>query len=149
LLSGGIQAWGNHGYPLAVGYRQETASPVNYKIHLRPEVYITTQEVEEQKSDLVLVDTRSTFEWLKGHLPEAVHINWKDLYSGDVRRPIAPDQMRKLLSRHTIGNKKAVVYYCTGGIRSGYAWLVHTLSGLPTARNYEGGTEAWKRRSRQ
>ncbi len=149
LLSGGIQAWSNHGYPLATGDRQETASPVNYKIHLRPEVYITTQEVEGQKSDLVLIDTRSTFEWLKGHLPEAVHINWKDLYTDDVRRPIAPDQMRKLLSRHKIGNKKTVVYYCTGGIRSGYAWLVHALSGLPTARNYEGGMEAWKHRSGQ
>ncbi len=39
-----------------------------------------------------------------------------------------------------------VVYYCHGGIRSGYVWLVHQLAGLPTARNYSGGMAAWQKR---
>lgn len=90
LLSGGIQAWGDHSYPLAVGSGQEKASPVNYKIQLRPEVHITTEEIEEHKSGLVLVDTRLTLEWLRGHLPEAIHIKWQDFYTGKNRRSIAP-----------------------------------------------------------
>jgi thiosulfate/3-mercaptopyruvate sulfurtransferase len=36
-----------------------------------------------------------------------------------------------------------VVYYCAGGIRSGYAWLIHHLAGLPEAVNFEGGMEEW------
>jgi thiosulfate/3-mercaptopyruvate sulfurtransferase len=51
----------------------------------------------------------------------------------------------KLLAKHGVDLRKPVVYYCTGGIRSGYAWMVHTLAGLPNGRNYEGGMEEWKR----
>jgi thiosulfate/3-mercaptopyruvate sulfurtransferase len=39
---------------------------------------------------------------------------------------------------------RPVVYYCKGGIRSAYAWMVHVLAGFPGACNFEGGMEEWK-----
>jgi thiosulfate/3-mercaptopyruvate sulfurtransferase len=45
-----------------------------------------------------------------------------------------------------VNTAKPVVYYCAGGIRSAYTWLVHELAGLPDARNYEGGMAAWQKR---
>jgi thiosulfate/3-mercaptopyruvate sulfurtransferase len=143
LLAGGVQAWENHGFPVGAPVRQRAAVPVEYRFKVRPEVNITTNEIEQEKSNIVLVDTRSTLEWIKGHLPGAVHLKWNLFYSGKDRRPISSNEMRDLLHRHEIAEQKPVVYYCTGGIRSAYVWLVHTLSGLPSARNYEGGMEAW------
>jgi thiosulfate/3-mercaptopyruvate sulfurtransferase len=51
-----------------------------------------------------------------------------------------------MLEKEGVDLRKPVVYYCTGGIRSGYAWLVHQLGNLPPAVNYEGGTEEWARK---
>ncbi|MBT4365191.1 MAG: sulfurtransferase, partial [Desulfobacteraceae bacterium] len=36
---------------------------------------------------------------------------------------------------------------CTGGIRSSYSWLIHSIAGLPPAKNYEGGMAAWEKLS--
>jgi thiosulfate/3-mercaptopyruvate sulfurtransferase len=47
---------------------------------------------------------------------------------------------------HGVDAEKPLVYYCTGGVRSAYAWMVHQLCGLPPARNYGGGMEDWTRR---
>lgn len=41
---------------------------------------------------------------------------------------------------------RELVFYCTGGVRSAYAWLIHQLCGSLPASNFEGGTEAWKQR---
>ncbi|MDY6853287.1 MAG: rhodanese-like domain-containing protein [Thermodesulfobacteriota bacterium] len=146
LLNGGIQAWKSNDFPLVAEASNRKSTPVGYKVKLRTEVSITTEELQQQGSNLLLVDTRSTLEWLKGHLPDAVHIHWTKFFSGKERRPISHNEMRRLMKHHGITNGKPVVYYCTGGIRSAYAWLIHELSGLGPARNYEGGTEAWKRR---
>ncbi len=147
LLAGGIQAWRNNNFSSRDGIEQKTLRPVHYDFQLNPGIDISPAELQHQKSSLVLIDTRSTLEWFRGRIPGAVHIPWDDFFSGKERRPLSPDALRKLLGKHGVNTKKPIVYYCTGGIRSGYAWLVHQLSGLPAARNYEGGFEAWKKLS--
>jgi thiosulfate/3-mercaptopyruvate sulfurtransferase len=147
LLAGGVQAWRNNKLPFSQDMEQRKIYPRQYKNKPEPTLDITTSDLERQKSDLILIDTRSTLEWLKGRIPGAVHIPWDDFFSGKERRPISPDALKKLLRTHGVDFSKPIVYYCTGGIRSAYAWLVHQLSDLPTARNYEGGFEEWKRLS--
>jgi thiosulfate/3-mercaptopyruvate sulfurtransferase len=147
LLQGGIQAWKSRGLDIAYGVEDNKTPPAVYHARARPEVDITTREIQEHGADMVLVDVRSSLEWFSGHIPQAVHITWTDFYSGRERTPISSDEMKKLLARHEIAPEKPVVYYCTGGVRSAYAWLVHQLSGFSLARNYEGGMEAWKRQS--
>lgn len=146
LLAGGIQSWRDNNFPMKEGMEKVNVHPVQYKLKLEPYLDISTEEIERQKSNLVLVDTRSTLEWLKGKIPGAIHINWEDFYTGKDRHPLEPDALKKLLQKHGISLSKPVVYYCSGGIRSAYAWLVHHLAGLPAARNYEGGFEAWRKR---
>jgi thiosulfate/3-mercaptopyruvate sulfurtransferase len=94
-----------------------------------------------------LIDVRSTFEWIKGRIPGAVHIPWDEFYTGKDRQPLPPADLKKLLARHGVDTTRPVVYYCLGGVRSAYAWMTHQLSGLPGARNYKGGMEAWQKRS--
>jgi len=146
LLSGGIQAWQHAGFPLASGPESATRPPATYEPHLRAEVDEAGEELARRLSDLCVIDTRSTLERLTGRIPGSIHIPWEEFYEGDERRPLPPKALRRLLAEHGVREDRPVVYYCAGGVRSAYAWLVHALSGLPPSRNYEGGMEDWKRR---
>src|SRR3989338_4307209 len=140
ILNGGIQAWRNGGLtvtPDAPKHREKAA----YNFKLAPRWDISTAEIEQRKSPMVLIDTRSTMEWLLGKIPGAIHIEWTKFYTGADRRPLDAAAFRQLLKDHDVDTGKPIVYYCRGGVRSGYAWMVHQLAGLPDARNYEGGME--------
>jgi thiosulfate/3-mercaptopyruvate sulfurtransferase len=145
LLNGGIQSWRDRKLPLVRGSEQPVVSRVRYQVSLNPGIDITTEELARRTGTPAIVDVRSTLEWLKGRIPGAVHIPWDDFHTGKERRPLPPSEVKKLLAQHGIAPTRPVVYYCAGGIRSAYAWLVHELSGLPHARNYEGGMAAWKK----
>jgi thiosulfate/3-mercaptopyruvate sulfurtransferase len=149
LLSGGIQAWRTNAFPVLAGAEKKNIKNVRYNVHLDPALDITTAEIEKNRSGLVMVDTRSTLEWFRGKIPGAIHIPWDDFYSGTDRRPLSPPALKKLLQKNGVDTRKPIVYYCTGGIRSGYAWMVHQLAGLPIAKNYEGGYEAWQKQHSQ
>jgi len=149
LLNGGIQAWRARNLPLAKGAEKPVAQKTRYQVSLNPRIDISTEELDRLKGSLAVVDVRSTLEWLKGRIPGAVRIPWDDFHTGKDRRPLPPAQLKKLLEKHGVQTTKPVVYYCTGGIRSGYAWLVHELAGLPGARNYEGGMAAWQKREKK
>jgi thiosulfate/3-mercaptopyruvate sulfurtransferase len=146
LLEGGIQAWEKKGYLITKGRDLNTMTATVYTTNPRPEVLINTKTILEHPSDVYLIDTRSIFEWVRGHLPGAVHIEWKKFYNKKEKGPINPVAFNNLLKKHNIGTDKPIIYYCTGGVRSGYAWMVHQLSGKSLAKNYEGGTAAWDRR---
>lgn len=145
LLDGGIRAWRAAGLPLKTGDEKYTGKPAGYRLTLRQRADISTTELRTLMGSVAIVDTRSNWEWFRRSIPTAVHIPWDKFHTGRENRPIAQAELKKLLSRHGIDPMKPVVYYCSGGIRSAYAWMVHELSGLPPARNYEGGMEEWKR----
>ncbi len=146
LLAGGIQAWRDGGLPLAQS--DAPFAPVaRYQVNLRPDLGVTTEAIADRGAEWTLIDVRSTWEWIKGRIPGATHIPWEAFYQGNQRAALAPTALRGLLDEHGVDTRKPVVFYCTGGIRSAYAWLVYQLSGLPSAHNYEGGMEAWSRRS--
>jgi len=142
VLEGGISAWKQAGFPL-VKEQPKEAQKAPYVVNLQPGTDVTVKQLVEHGEQYTLVDVRSTLEWIKGHLPGAVHISWEKFYQGPNRSPLPKAQLQKLFSDHGVNPDKPVVYYCTGGIRSGYTWMVQELSGLGTAINFEGGTEAW------
>ena len=146
LLNGGIQAWRSQNLPLVKGEEKPIAPKTEYRIELKPRYTISTEEIQQQKSSFTLVDVRSTFEWIRGKIPGAVHIPWNNFHTGKENRPLTSNELQTLFSKHGVDISRPVVYYCTGGIRSAYAWLTHQLSGLPEARNYKGGWAAWEKR---
>jgi thiosulfate/3-mercaptopyruvate sulfurtransferase len=149
LLNGGTHAWRSRDLPLTKGVEKPAIKKSRYQVNLKQQLDISTEELERQKGSLVLIDVRSTLEWLRGRIPGAIHIPWDDFYSGKERRPLTSGELKKLLAGHGVDTTKPIVYYCLGGIRSSYAWLTHELAGLPAARNYEGGMAAWQRRAVQ
>lgn len=146
LLAGGIQAWRGQNLPLVKGAERPLAPKTHYKTDLKPQLIVSTEEVARLNGTATVVDVRSTFEWLKGRIPGAVHISWDDFFTGKDRRPLPAAELKQLLAKHGVDPGKPVVYYCLGGVRSGYAWLTHQLAGLPAARNYKGGMAAWQKR---
>ncbi len=147
ILNGGVQAWQARNLPLSRSAERPAVKKRPYQARLNAQLDIATEELERRKGGYAVVDVRSTLEWFQGKIPGAVHIPWDEFYTGKERRPISAQQLKTLLAKHGVDAGKPVVYYCLGGIRSGYAWLVHELSGLPEARNYEGGMAAWQKRA--
>ncbi len=142
LLDGGIQGWQSQGF--ALSKQEKKRKPSVYTARVNKTIMISTSQLKSSLKTLQIVDTRSTLEWFRGSIPGAVHINWKKLYSGKNKTIISPESFRKLLAGKNIDPDKPVVYYCTGGVRSAYAWTAHTLAGFSTPVNYEGGMVAWK-----
>lgn len=149
LLNGGVQTWRAAKLPLVKGGERPAPGKARYQVNLKPQTVVSTEELQNAKGAYTLVDVRSTFEWFRGKIPGAVHIPWDDFYAGKERRPLSAPELKKLLARHGVDTSKPVVYYCLGGVRSGYAWTAHQLAGLPAAKNYKGGWEAWSKRGRQ
>jgi len=147
LLDGGVQGWKAAGLSLEEGSGGDARPAATYRVTLREDLNISTADLEKGLDGVTLIDTRSYWEWFKGHLPGAVHIPWTDLFTGKENRPLSPRAYRALLAEKGVPTGRPAVFYCTGGIRSGYGWTVHRLSGLEGGRNYEGSTEAWERLS--
>jgi thiosulfate/3-mercaptopyruvate sulfurtransferase len=145
LLDGGIQMWMASDFPLKTGEESIIQEPLVYVYHVREDINITAADIQNNQSVFQLVDTRSLIEWITGRIPGAVHISWKKFYKNKNRQPIGSSEVSALLLDHGINPERPIVYYCTGGIRSGYAWLVHSLSGLPVAINFEGGMAEWEK----
>jgi thiosulfate/3-mercaptopyruvate sulfurtransferase len=145
LVDGGIQAWTENGFSVKIGDEPYTHEPLVYRHNLRSSINITAEKIRNLPSGFQLVDTRSTLEWIKGRIPGAVHISWEKFYTGKTRCPITPTATRALLMQNNVNPDRPVVYYCAGGIRSGYAWMVHHLAGLPEAVNFEGGMAEWEK----
>jgi thiosulfate/3-mercaptopyruvate sulfurtransferase len=143
LLNGGIQSWQKKGYPVQSMPATEPLQPQHYSVTLRTDLNIQAAQLDEKGGSWTVIDTRSSFEWLTGHLPNAVHIPWTEFYTGRERRPLSREALMQLLAEHGVDPGKPVVFYCTAGVRSSYAWTVYTLSGLP-ARNYSRGISDWK-----
>jgi thiosulfate/3-mercaptopyruvate sulfurtransferase len=146
FLNGGIQSWRSQGLPQTKGAERPAAKKARYLVDLRPQYIVSTEDVQKGKGAYALVDVRSTFEWIKGRIPGAVHIPWDDFYSGKDRRPLSAPELKRLLAKNGVDITKPVVFYCLGGVRSAYAWTVSRLAGLPDARNYKGSWAAWVKR---
>jgi len=146
VVDGGINAWEEQKFPLSKDQAKQP-TPRIYHASLNHGLDIHSNDLAEHLSDFQIIDTRSTLEWLRGSIPGSVHIAWSRFYTGENRTPLSPEKTIRLLKENSVECDKPLVYFCTGGIRSGYAWMVHRLAGLPPARNYEGGMEAWKKNS--
>lgn len=146
LLNGGIQAWREKNLPLVKGAERPAVKKAGYHVEIDPRQIVSTEDLLKAKGAYTLVDVRSTFEWIRGRIPGAVHIPWDDFHRGKERRPLPPAELKRLLANNGVDISRPVVFYCLGGVRSAYAWMVSRLAGLPEARNYKGGWAAWEKR---
>ena len=77
-----------------------------------------------------------------GHIPSALHLHWKSFFhaSGQLRDR---EEISSMLATLGVDRDSKVIVYCTGGVRSAFAYLVLRWWGLPFVSNYEASWWAW------
>ena len=84
----------------------------------------------DAREKLTLIDVREDNEWVRGHLPGAVHLG-KGIIERDIETTV-PDKDTEL------------ILYCGGGFRSALAADVLQTMGYTNVFSLAGGWRAWK-----
>jgi thiosulfate/3-mercaptopyruvate sulfurtransferase len=138
VLNGGWASW------LATGGDSSSDSdgppPATFEATVDDTVFATTEMVAGWGG--ALLDVRSEEEWLKGHIPGAVWMNWTDMFA-DSGALLTPEDARARLDEVGISPDAEVIVYCAGGIRAGHTFMVLDALGYPEARNYVGSWARW------
>ena len=80
-----------------------------------------------------------------GHIPRALHIDWRNFYTSDGRLKKRED-LNYFLTSLGVEHNQEVVVYCTGGVRSGMAYFALKTLGFEP-RNYDGSWWDWSHNS--
>lgn len=130
VLEGGYSAWTG-----AVEHLAGAASPGVFTARVQPALRADRAAVEAAD---VVIDVREPDEFAGatpygesrgGHIPGARSVPWRELLSRD------PGYSRT----------DSIVVYCTGGVRSGMAWLKLQSLGYSQVANYDGSWWEWSR----
>jgi thiosulfate/3-mercaptopyruvate sulfurtransferase len=140
LLQGGWSAWIKAGAEIETG--PPTATPGDFTIEgTRDTLRVDAEWVLEHLDDptVTLIDARSEQEYDAGHIPGALHVDWRENVSNGALREVA--KLEKLYA--DVPRNGIVVSYCTTGARSSLTWLVLRALGYEDVRVYDGSWEEW------
>lgn len=151
ILDGGMAAWEAAGLPVS----QDMTPPARGDFTARPQPTrrATKEEVAAGlgQAEVAFWDTREPREYAGatpyleprgGHLPGAAHLWFEELMTeAGTLRPEA--ELRALLAGKGLVPDKQIVAYCTGGVRSGFAYAVLRELGYPRPVNYDGSMWEW------
>lgn len=116
--------------------------------YAHPDALVSTEWVEAHKNDpnvRIIESNEDVLLYDTGHIPGAVHIDWRaDLQDDEVRDYISEEAFAALCSRHGIGPDTVCVFY---GDKSNwwacYAFWVFRLFGHGSLKVMNGGRDKW------
>jgi thiosulfate/3-mercaptopyruvate sulfurtransferase len=121
--------------------------------YAKPDVLVTTEWLEANlnNDDLAIVEVdedASAYE--KGHIPNAVSINWEtELHDLPRREFISSDQLGELLGSKGIGNDHTIVLYSgNNNWFAAYAYWLLKYRGVDNVKLLDGGRKKWELESR-
>ncbi len=153
LLEGGVSAWKEAGGEVERGRDHVPTSNLKaLDINFNPAVHADKTYINERLNTktLAIIDNRTEEEYKGatpygsqrgGHIPGAIHIDWRDFYSSEGRLH-SPETLMNLLKTYGIDESREIVVYCTGGVRSSMAYFVFKYLGY-SVRNYDGSWWDW------
>jgi thiosulfate/3-mercaptopyruvate sulfurtransferase len=159
LLNGGWQAWVAAGLPVSItpveGNKKEPASAFD----VDPCINITLEELMDKHDDpdWQVWDVRRISEFdgseteqnsRVGHIPGAVHLEWKRLLSKAADKPgvnyfMPREQMQALLDQKGITKDKTIVVHCQAGVRASFSFFCLTMLGYSKVKLYDGSMAEW------
>jgi thiosulfate/3-mercaptopyruvate sulfurtransferase len=149
LLDGGWQAWVDEDYPVeAVEPQFETAK---FRPQFQAARLIELEDLlKSVEADSVkVIDARSNEEFRgesatarSGHIPGAVHLEWKDLLD-EKGRFKNREELAELVAQRGISGDATVVTHCQTGGRASVDAFVFELLGYPNVKNYYCGWQQW------
>lgn len=125
------------------------------KQYAAPEVIVTTDWVEEHRSDTdrvrIVECNEDVLLYEKGHIPEAVRLDWHtELQHQNRRDYIGPEEFAELCAAKGISNDTEVILY---GDKSNwwacYAFWVFKMFGHERCRVMDGGRQKWEAEDRE
>jgi thiosulfate/3-mercaptopyruvate sulfurtransferase len=132
----------------------KSATPVKaatFTANVNAAIYADMAEVIAglNKSDVVLVDCRAANEFdgsvetSKGHLPGAVHIEYKDVLKANGAFK-SKEALKELADKHGITADKKVVLYCATSVRAAVSYVAFkNILGLENVKVYDGAYNEW------
>lgn len=151
VLDGGVPAWKKAGFELTTEgpdrpHKKFRAKPLPA---LRIDKAALVAAMAAKKVKVLDVRDRDEYEGAKkfgeprgGHIPEAIHLPWKKLFAADGTL-LPPEELKKVLEAHQVSTTDSLVVYCTGGVRSGFAFLALKAAGVQKVANYDGSFWEW------
>jgi thiosulfate/3-mercaptopyruvate sulfurtransferase len=158
LLDGGIARWRGEGRPICREWpcpKRDIASTESgsFESHFRPEIFTDAAWIlkELQNPEIVLLDVRSKGEYdgtarlsrRAGHIPGAIHLEWKNAIDPKAETFKAQEALENLLEGAGITKDKTVVTYCQAGIRASHTYFVLRLMGYEKVRLYYPSWNEW------
>jgi thiosulfate/3-mercaptopyruvate sulfurtransferase len=102
----------------------------------------------EDDPDAVLVDTRDESEYVEGHIPGAVLLDWRELVDDESRGLLPREDALGVLEAAGVVPEKRVVLYCNTARRISHTYVVLRHLGFSEVEFYEGSLTEWKEQDR-
>lgn len=157
VLDGGFNAWLHEGRPITS--IQPRPQPGTFTAQSDESCTISVEEFTAALAAgqaPAIWDTRSDEEWAGtnsrgnkrvGHVPGAVHLEWRRLVDGPPSRRFRPlDQIRAEVQAAGLDPEAETITYCQAGIRGAFGEFILALLGNDRARNYDGSMGEWANR---
>jgi thiosulfate/3-mercaptopyruvate sulfurtransferase len=150
MVDGGYDALVKAGLDITKGASAPVPSEVVIA-ELNNDHNINTDELKAEYDNFKIVDARADEEYdgqtlygesKGGHLPNAIHINFTDLFNEDGMLKSNAD-IETMFNENGITKEDKVVTYCTAGIRSAYMQLVLEMCGFESTLNYDESYYRW------
>jgi thiosulfate/3-mercaptopyruvate sulfurtransferase len=158
VLDGGLAGWLAEGRPVTA---RESAAPDRGRFVAdgRPALRCERLEIQDRlhEPDFHLLDTRSDEEFVGtksagnhrvGHIPGAVHLDWKELVVAAGRPRLRPaGTLDATFDAAGLRKGDEIVTYCQAGVRAAFAAFVLTALGWPRVRVYDESMAEWANRN--
>ena len=157
VLDGGFNAWLHEGRPLTSIQPRPQAGTFT----ARPDgsASISVEELSaalaagdapaiwDTRTDEEFAGTNSRGNKRVGHVPGAVHLEWRRLVEGPPSRRFRPlNAIRAEVQAAGLDPDAETVTYCQAGIRGAFGQFILALLGNDRARNYDGSMGEWANR---
>lgn len=150
ILNGGWEAWEDAA--ATVSTDEPVVAAVDFQPEFQPDRLAEMDEVRSHLGDdsVTIIDTRSDQEFTgsggpgprRGHLPGAVHQEWKQFVDEEGRFK-STDEITSLLAGAGLKAESTNITHCQTGGRASLNAFVMELAGYGPAKNYYCGWSEW------
>ena len=149
VLDGGWPAWQQGGFPISTEIT--VPAPRVFKGTPNDDMYVTTAQLEDELSEVLLIDARGAprfrgdkepIDPVAGHIPGAINVPFAgNLVDND--RIASPRALKARFDEITAGSSKPVVHMCGSGVSACLNLLAMEHAGKTGSKLYVGSWSEW------
>jgi thiosulfate/3-mercaptopyruvate sulfurtransferase len=144
ILNGGFGAWQAAGGETENGPSRVEPAAEPYVGTPNEDAIATLAEVQDALDDpnVVLVDARRPDEYVEGHIPGAINIEFTR-NADDSGHWLSADKLLAMYAAAGVTPDKTVIPYCSTGVRSAVTYFTLRLLGYPRVTLFTGSFKEW------